>query len=250
VGKTFASIAVLGLLALSVSTRAADPAMSLAELRSKGFVGPCKQLVVDEKGPQELLRNVVVGPNSVWTLVNYRCGSMEGTVPKGLFFQDFNQPAFHPVASYTRDLEVSGNSAGDWLVFVNEPSDGESNAFILPVAAFNGPGRLALPDMPGALVNFADANPAGFVDLTALYRSVIPPKYDGRSMVQASWQDDGTVGLFIYARNQAEDDTWSGCATYTVKSAKMDKIAHLPYQGFDWIGNIKVTEANSHIDLQ
>ena len=73
---------------------------------------------------------------------------------------------------------------------------------------------------------------------------------DGRSMVQASWQDDGTVGLFIYARNQAEDDTWTGCATYAVKSAKMDKIAHLPYQGFDWIGNLKVTEANSHIDLQ
>jgi hypothetical protein len=243
-------IAALGLFGLAASAQAADPTLTMADLKAKGFVSPCKVLVQDEHGPQELLRNVVQGPNAVWTLVNYRCGADDGTVPKGLWFQDFNQPAFHLVGTYTKDLEVSGNADGDWLLFVNEPSNGESNAFILPVSAFNGPGREALPDLPGAQVNFQDLSPTGYVDLAALAKPLIPAKYDGRVMMQAAWQADGSVGLFLYARDQAEDDTWTGCATYAVKDAKLAAINHLPFEGLDWIGNLKVAESNSHIDLQ
>jgi hypothetical protein len=237
-------------LALAALARSAEPTLSVADLKAKGFVSPCKVLVTDEHGPQELLRNVVQGPNAVWTLANYSCGADDGTVPKGLWFQDFNQPAFHLVATYTKDLEVSGNATGDWLLFVNEPSNGESNAFLLPVSAFNGPGRVALPDLPGSQVNFQDLSPTGYVDLAALSKALIPAKYDGRVMMQAAWQEDGKVGLFLYARNQAEDDTWTGCATYAVPDAKLAAINHLPFQGLDWIGNLKVTESNSHIDLQ
>jgi hypothetical protein len=250
VRKSLTMVAAVACLSLAVHARSAEPTLGMADLKAKGFVSPCKVLVTDEHGPQELLRNVVQGPNAVWTLVNYACGAQDGTVPKGLWFQDFNQPAFHLVGTYTKDLEVSGNGAGDWLLFVNEPSNGESNAFILPVAAFNGAGRVALPELPGSQVNFQDLSPTGYVDLAALAKPLIPAKYDGRVMMQAAWQDDGTVGLFLFARNQAEDDTWTGCATYAVKDAKLADIKHLPFQGLDWIGNLKVTESNSHIDLQ
>ena len=248
--KTLGTTLAAGLLALAAALNSAEPSVTLTQLQDQGFVRPCAALAQDEHGPQETLRNVVVGPNAAWTLVNYGCGDSDGTASRGLWFKEFNQAAFHKVGDYTLGLEVAANPSLDQLVFVCEPGLSESNAFLLPAAAFDGPGRAQLPDLPGALMNFQDMNPAGYVNLSALCKTLIPPQYNGRTQVQACWLDDANVGLFIYARNEDGSDSWTGSATYGLKGKTFDKPDHLPFRGLDWIGNINVGESNGHIDLQ